>query len=78
MGPIRLDENSTNSSMNEVYAMKPGEVFAVAPEFLEKFVMNIPDNKYFKFTPIVDGTAEFKKYGKDHYKVVANEETISF
>lgn len=78
MGPIRLDENSTNSSMKEVYSMQPGEVFSVAPEFLEKFIANIPEDKYFKFTPITDGTSDYKKYGADHYKVVANEDTINF
>ena len=78
MGPIRLDEHSTNSSMNEVYSMQPGEVFSVAPEFMDKFIANIPEDKYFKFAPIVDGSAEFKKYGENHFKVLVNEKTFNF
>lgn len=78
MGPIRIDENSTNGNLKEVFAMQPGEVFSVAPEFLERFVANIPEDKYFKFTPISENTAEYKKYGADCYKVVANTAVINF
>ena len=76
MGPVRIDENSTNSTLNEVFEMQAGEVFGVAPEFFQKFIANIPDDRFFKFTPITENSADYKKYGSNCYRVLCNEKVI--
>ena len=78
MRPIRIDENSTTSALNTVFGMQPDEVFSVAPEFLEQFIANIPEDRYFKFRLICEGSTDYKKYGSDCYKVVVNVKTINF
>ena len=73
MGPIRIDENSTDNSLKEVFEMKQGEVFGVSPEFLSRFISLIPRDRFFKFSPIVEGSPDYKKYGGNYYKVICNE-----
>lgn len=76
MRPIRIDENSTNSSLNEVFEMQAGEVFGVAPEFFDRFLANIPKDRFFKFSAITEDSLEYKKYGSNCYKVLCNEKVI--
>lgn len=76
MGPIRIDENSTNSTLNEVFEMQAGEVFGIAPEFIQRFIASIPNDRFFKFTPITENSAEYKKYGSNCYKVLCNKKVI--
>lgn len=76
MRPIRIDENSTDNALKEVFEMQSGEVFGVAEEFLEHFMREIPRDRYFKFSPIKEGTAEYNRYGSNCYKVICNEKVI--
>lgn len=76
MTTLRLDENSTTSDINEVLDMKVGSVFRIAPEFMEQFKLNIPDNKCFKFIPIAKDSVAYKKYGSDSYIIICNSTTI--
>lgn len=62
---IRIDENSTDSRINEVLEMKRGAVFSVARDFIKTFVSKIPENRIFVFT-------EAPKYGLDCYVVMEN------
>lgn len=77
MKPIRLDENSMDSQIKQVLDMKEGELFSISPDFVDKFMRLIPDGKVFRFTPLVEGSDMFKKYGKDHYFITRNRRVIS-
>lgn len=78
MGPIRIDENSMDSSIKEVFEMQPGSVFGVAPEFFQNFIKIIPKDKFFKFTPISENSSDFSKYGSNCYRVLCNKKLICF
>ena len=73
MSAIRIDENSLQSRVDEVLDLKVGSVFSLDPSFYWKFIDMIPDDKSFKFSPVVEGTSEYKTYGKECYKVTVNE-----
>lgn len=65
------------TTLNGVFEMQAGEVFGVAPEFMPRFIANIPDDRFFKFTAITENSAEYKKYGSNCYKVLCNEKVIN-
>lgn len=72
MSAIRLDENSLKSRVDEVLDLKVGSVFSLDPSFYWKFISMIPEDKNFKFSPVIEGTSEYKIYGKECYKVTIN------
>lgn len=76
MSAIRLDENSLKSRVDEVLDLKVGSVFYLDPSFYWKFIDMIPNDKNFRFLPIVEGTSEYKIYGKECYKVITNEKNF--
>ena len=78
MVPIRIDENSLDKSLKEVFELPEGSIFCVSPEYFEKFIELIPDDKYFKFSKINEGTPEYVRYGSDSYKVLKNKKTYCF
>lgn len=76
MSAIRLDENSLKSRVDEVLDLKVGSVFSLDPSFYWKFIGMIPEDKSFKFSPVTEGTSEYKIYGKECYKVTMNEKIV--
>ena len=76
MGPIRIDENSTESNINEVFELEPGSVFGISPEFFEQFMHLIPRGRFFLFTSISENSPDFPKYGSNSYKVLINKKTV--
>ena len=76
MSAIRLDENSLQSRIDEVLDLSVGSIFSLDKNFYWKFIGMIPDNKNFKFIPVIEGTSDYQIYGKECYKVIVNTKII--
>lgn len=76
MRVIRIDENSTESSINEIFELSEGSVFAISKDFVDTFKKYIPEGILFTFNPILKGTSDYERYGSDCYKIIDNKKTV--
>lgn len=72
-----LNKNSSDSVINAVFELPKGRIFGVEKTFMEEFIKRIPQNKYFKFSPLNRHSSEYASYGDNYYEVTQNVETIT-